>query len=44
MKVISTIEPAGTGTRIEMPSNSPLSSGNASVTAIAAPVELGTMF
>jgi hypothetical protein len=44
MKVISTIEPQTTGTRIEIPSKSHFSTGNASVTAIAAPVELGIMF
>ena len=43
INVISTIDPAGTGTRIEIPSNNPFNTGNASVTAIAAPVELGTM-
>ena len=44
IKVISTIDPAGTGTRIETPSNNPFNSGKASVTAIAAPVEEGTIF
>ncbi len=44
IKVISTIDPAGTGTRIEIPSKSPSSFGKAFVTAIAAPVEDGTIF
>jgi len=43
-KVISTIEPARTGTRREIPSKSPDRFGKALVTAIAAPVELGTIF
>src|SRR3989344_1457581 len=42
-KVTSTIEPVITGTRIEMPSNFPESAGNALVTAIAAPVDEGTI-
>ncbi len=44
IKVISAIEPIATGTRIDMPSNFPSSDGYAYVTAIAAPVEEGTMF
>ena len=44
IKVMSAIEPAGTGTRSEMPSNFPASDVYACVTAIAAPVEVGTMF
>src|SRR3989344_734307 len=44
IKVTSAIDPAATGTRSEMPSNFPERDGYALVTAIAAPVEVGTMF
>ena len=44
MKVMSAIDPAGTGTRSETPSNLFVSGVYACVTAIAAPVELGMMF
>ena len=37
----STTEPSGTGTRIDMPSSLPLSSGITSPIARAAPVEVG---
>ncbi len=42
-KVISTIDPDTIGTRIAIPSKSPLSLVNALVTAIAAPVDVGTI-
>ena len=44
MKVISAIDPAGVGTRMLIPSKFPSHSGMALVTAIATPVELGTIF
>src|SRR6266446_816573 len=43
MNVTSAIEPAGVGTRMEMPSNLLARDGYACVTAIAAPVEDGIM-
>jgi hypothetical protein len=42
-RTIAESEPATTGTRIATPSNRPASAGIARVTAIAAPVEAGTM-
>ena len=42
-KVKSEIEPVMTGTRTASPPNRPLSSGTASVAAIAAPVLVGTI-
>ncbi len=44
MKVTSTIEPVMTGTLIETPSNFPARPVITFVTAIAAPVDEGTMF
>ena len=41
---MSAIEPATTGTRRLMPSNFPMSGAYACATAVAAPVEVGTMF
>ena len=43
-KVMSAIEPAGTGTLMEIPSNFFSSSLTTRVTAMAAPVVEGTMF
>ena len=42
MKVRSVAEPVGIGTRIAKPSSLPLSSGSTRLTALAAPVEVGT--
>ncbi|MNV21567.1 hypothetical protein D3C71_1125060 [compost metagenome] len=41
IKVISDIDPTGTGTRTAMPSNFPAYCGSAFVVAIAAPVAAG---
>src|ERR1043165_63610 len=43
-KVRSVAEPVGIGTRSAKPSSLPLSSGSTRLTALAAPVEVGTMF
>ena len=43
-KVRSVAEPVGTGTRKAKPSSLPLSSGSTSPIALAAPVDVGTMF
>src|SRR2546430_197667 len=44
VKVRSTADPVGTGTRSAYPSSLPFSSGSTSPIALAAPVEVGTMF
>ena len=43
-QVRSTMETSGTGTRKAIPSIRPVSSGNTSVAALAAPVDVGIMF
>ena len=44
LKVKSTTETSGVGTRKAMPVSLPFNSGSARVTALAAPVEAGMMF
>ena len=44
VKVRSVAEPVGTGTRSAYPSSLPFSSGSTRPIALAAPVEVGTMF